>query len=211
MSSQGAESETPQECLPHALLRITEAFLNSPAQCALQYKWFLKGKRKKNKRKLIKCSLADPFNTNNVTRSMATVSAGLPGHWQGHRTPCTLTGIYLQRSWISPNAESSQIPLNYFKVNRSWGNWAPPDKPFRNPWPFLLHVVTLFILHVLQEPTGIVTGSIISSEYSAEHCPVITVSRETWHFHLSNTYGAFTEADLALMLPQASACQPEGW
>lgn len=140
-------------------------------------------KEKKNKRKLIKCLLADPFNTNNVTRSMATVSAGLPGHWQGHRTPCTLTGIYLQRSWVSPNAESSQVPLNYFKVNRSWGNWAPPDKPFRNPWPFLLHVVTLFILHVLQEPTGIVTGSIISSEYSAEHCPVITVSRETWHFH----------------------------
>lgn len=33
------------------------------------------GKGKKYKRKLIKCLLAGPFNTNNVTRSMATASA----------------------------------------------------------------------------------------------------------------------------------------
>lgn len=121
VSSQRAESETPQGCLPLALLRIREAFLSSTARCALQYKWFLRGKRKKkNKRKLIKCLLADPFNTNNVTRSMAAASAESPGQQQGHRPPCTLTGIYLQRSWISPNAESSQVPLNFFKINSSW-------------------------------------------------------------------------------------------
>lgn len=149
VSWQRAESETPRECLPHALPSIREAFLSSTGQCALQYKWFLREKEKNKKRKLIKCLLADPFNTNNVTRSVATASAESPGQRQGHRPPCILTGMYLQRSQIPPKAESSQVPPNYFKVNSSWGNWAPPGKPFRNPWPFLLRMVTLLILHVL--------------------------------------------------------------
>lgn len=112
----------------------------------------------------------------------------------------------LQSDGISPDTESLQVLLNGFKVNSSWGNWAPPDKTLRNPWLLLLYMVTLFILHLMSWPIGSVTGN-VGFFHNILHSTVIPVcSPERGKCIISiktlikYTAGACTAADLVLAL-----------